>query len=78
MELVWDWRLARVYDGEGHVLDEYKWEYEKRSIAATVKRLKELKLGRMTNEARTLLDRFPGANPLEVSSVQNWPPLSAA
>ena len=78
VELVWDWRLARVYDGEGHVLDEYLWEDEKRSIAATVKRLKELKLGRMSNEARALLDRFPGANPLEVSSVQNWPPLSTA
>ncbi len=26
VQLVWDWRLARVYDGEGQIIDECIWE----------------------------------------------------
>ena len=46
-----------------------------RSIAATVKRLKNLKLGRMTDEARVLHERFPEANQVHSISFQNWPLL---
>ena len=74
VELVWDWRLARVYDAQCNIIDECVWEGT-RSIAATVKRLKNLKLGRMTDEARVLHERFPEANQVHSISFQNWPLL---
>ena len=74
VELVWDWRLARVYDAQRNIIDECIWEGT-RSIAATVKRLKKLKLGQMTTEARVLQERFPEANRVHLTSFQNWPSL---
>ena len=75
VELVWDWRLARVYDAQGNIIDECVWEGT-RSIAATVKRLKNLKLGRMTDEARVLQEScLPEANRVHPTSLQNWPLL---
>ena len=74
MELVWDWRLARVYDAQCNIIDECVWDGT-RSIAATVKRLKNLKSGQMTDEARVLQERFPEANRVHHTSFKNWPVL---
>ncbi len=74
MELVWDWRLARVYDADSRIVDELIWKGE-RSINTTVKRLKNLKSGRMTDEAKILLERFPEAVRIPLTSIENWPSL---
>ena len=76
VELVWDWRLARIYDGENQIVDECIWGDE-RSISMTVVRLKKIQSGRMTDEARTLFDRFPEAEKIPVTSVEDWPPLNS-
>tara|TARA_B100000700_G_scaffold213979_1_gene235277 strand:- start:1667 stop:2650 length:984 start_codon:yes stop_codon:yes gene_type:complete len=75
VELAWDWRLARVYDGENQIVDECIWSGNQ-SISATVKRLKILKQGHLTEEARTLLERNPEIKPIPITSVEDWPPLS--
>ena len=75
VELVWDWRLARVYDGVNQIVDECLWGGEK-PVSSVVKRLKSLKLGRMTEEARILFERFPDAISVPVTSVEDWPELS--
>jgi|TARA_B100001741_G_C16475186_1_gene562108 nucleolar protein 56 len=74
VELVWDWRLARVYDAEYSIIDELVWEGD-RSIASTIRRLKVLKSGRMTDEANILHERFPEAKKSPTTTIVNWPPL---
>ena len=74
MELVWDWRLARVYDAEYNIVDELVWEGQ-RSITSTITRLKTLKSGMMTIEAKVLLERFPLANKNLSTSSVDWPAL---
>jgi len=76
VQIVWDWRLARVYDSNGRLHDECIWDGN-RSIHSLVKRLTELMKGRMTTEARTLSIRFPEAMVIPPTSVDSWPELSS-
>ena len=75
MKLVWDWRLARIYDSEGICIDEIKWSGNQ-TIDSIATRLSLITKQRMTDEARTLSQRFPEAmisSPIE--SGINWPAL---
>ena len=74
MQLVWDWRLARVYDEDSRVLDECIWGGV-RTSTALVERLTLLMNGRMTIEARTLAERFPEIQVNSPTSFDSWPDL---
>ena len=76
MQLVWDWRLARVYDDDGSVVDECIWDGN-RSTSSLVNRLTLLMAGRMTTEARTLAERFPDASLASSTTVDSWPELES-
>ena len=74
MRLCWDWRLARVFDAQGEIVDESVWG-PRRGVGAVAERLERLSSGRMTEEARVLAERFPEA---EVGAVHDiaegdWP-----
>ena len=50
MRIHYDWRLARVIDSDGLVVDEMAWS-SKRSARALADRLHDLQSGRMSPEA---------------------------
>ena len=77
MEIWYDWRLSRVVDAEGNVLDQVNWTASS-SVNALVERLSVLQSGRLSPEARVLANRFPEAvsNPLGAISDESWPELS--
>ena len=77
MEIRFDWKLSRVVDEDGNVLDQLEWT-SSHSANSLVERLSELQSGRLTPEARILRDRFPDAvpNPLGAISDGNWPELT--
>ena len=60
MKLHYDWRMARVIDDDGVVIDEVIWT-SKRSAGAVADRLFDLQRGRLSPEARVLAERFPEA-----------------
>jgi nucleolar protein 56 len=79
MRLLWDWRLARVLDSDGTIIDELIWDGT-RGPGAASKRLGFVTRGRMTLEARDLHERFPDAAVDGVTSSAetiDWPPLEA-
>jgi len=69
-----DWRLARVIDSDGNVIDELVWS-GKRSVGALADRLAELQSGRLSPEARVLAERFSEgeADHLGAMSDPDWP-----
>jgi len=69
-----DWRLARVIDSDGNVIDELVWS-GKRSVGALADRLAELQSGRLSPEARVLAERFSEAEAdhLGAMSDPDWP-----
>jgi len=69
-----DWRLARVIDSDGNVIDELVWS-DKRSVGALADRLAELQSGRLSPEARVLAERFSEGEPnhLGAMSDPDWP-----
>ena len=77
MEIRFDWKLSRVVDKDGNVLDQLEWT-SSHSANSLVERLSDLQSGRLTPEARILRDRFPDAvpNPLGAISDGNWPELT--
>ena len=74
MEIRFDWRMARVIDQQGLVLDQADWG-PKRSPRALAARLSDLQSGRMSPEARTLKERFPDAAPNSLGAIDDpdWP-----
>ena len=76
MRLLWDWRLARVLDDSGSVVDESVWS-RGRNPSSVAERLDLIGRGRMTEEARTLAQRFPEAERTPTSSLAEgeWPPF---
>jgi len=76
VQLVWDWRLARILDGEGRCVDESAWQ-ESRTASALADRLALLSTGRMTEEASTLSQRFPEAIAISCAEIDDWPELTA-
>nr|AIE93534.1 ribosomal biogenesis protein (NOP56) [uncultured marine group II/III euryarchaeote AD1000_38_E02] len=77
MLLSWDWRLARVFDDAGEVVDESIWNAG-RKPATVASRLSLLSKGRKTDEARRLSERFPDAIETSVHELASgwWPQLS--
>ncbi len=77
MRLCWDWRLARVFDDAGEIVDESVWG-GRRGVGAVADRLERISSGRMTNEARVLAERFPEAKPCAVHDLTEgiWPELA--
>ena len=76
VELIWDWRLARVYDENMRILDESEWSGV-RTTAAVVKRLRLLVDGRMTKEAQALFERFPDSQIKSPIDVPSWPTMTS-
>jgi len=79
VKLHYDWRLARIIDDDGAILDEVTWS-SNRSVSAVADRLFDLQRGRLSPEARTLAERFPEAirDSMGVLSDQDWPTLEEA
>ncbi len=75
MRIHFDWRLARVIDSEGNVIDELVGWSGKRSVGALADRLAELQSGRLSPEARVLAERFSEAEAdhLGAMSDPDWP-----
>ncbi len=79
MKIHFDWRLARVVDDEGNVLDEIEWDgHMGPSIIA--KRLSMIQQGRNLPEVTTLSERFPDAevDPIGAMSDPEWPDLEGS
>ena len=76
VRVIYDWRLARVVDEEDQIIDELFWN--RISTKNLVDRLSDLQSGRITPEARTLMERFPDAekDSLGALSYSEWPELS--
>ncbi|MBF92967.1 MAG: hypothetical protein CMB78_04255 [Euryarchaeota archaeon] len=74
MKIHFDWRLARVLDGEGNIHDELYWD-GRMTQTSIAERLRKMQLGRKTPEVITLEERFPDAivDPLGNLSDNNWP-----
>ena len=74
MRIHFDWRLARVIDSDGNVVDEVVWS-GKRSIGALADRLAELQSGRLSPEARVLAERFSEAEAYHLGAMSDpdWP-----
>jgi hypothetical protein len=72
----YDWRLARVIDSDGEVVDELDWS-SRRSARALADRLSDLQSGRMSPEARSLSKRFldAEADAMAAMSDPDWPDL---
>jgi nucleolar protein 56 len=75
VRLTWDWRMARVIDADGCVVDDSVWTGV-RGVGAVVDRLEQLGQGRMTAEARALEARFSEAIQCPTTDVE-WPALDA-
>jgi len=73
MELYWDWRMARLMDKSGSIVDEIIWDGI-RSPGAVADRLEKMRENRMTEEARELADRFPESLTM-LSAPEGWPEL---
>ena len=73
MELYWDWRMARLMDKSGSIVDEIIWDGI-RSPGAVADRLEKMRGNRMTLEARELADRFPESLTI-LSAPEGWPEL---
>ena len=74
MRIHFDWRLARVIDSGGNVIDELVWS-GKRSVGALADRLAELQSDRLSPEARVLAEGFSEAEAdhLGAMSDPDWP-----
>ena len=65
MKILFDWRLSRVIDDQGNIVDEILWDGPI-SPSGTAKRLSMIQQGRRLPEVTTLSERFPEA---EIDSI---------
>ena len=74
MKIIFDWRLSRVVDEQGNIVDEIFWDGQK-SPSSVANRLLKIQQGRLIPEVKTLSERFPEAqiDPIGVLSEPNWP-----
>ena len=74
MKIIYDWRISRVVDDQGHIVDEILWD-GKMSPSGIAKRLLKLQQGRLLPEVITLSERFPEAkiDSMGALSESNWP-----
>ena len=75
MHLHWDWRLARIVDAQGVIIDESIWDGI-RSSGLVADRIEILRRNRMTPEARDLSERFPEVEPSS-NNPENWPSFTS-
>lgn len=77
MKIHFDWRIARVIDQNGHILDELIWDGH-RSPSNLSKRLELIKNNVQIDEISTLKSRFPDSliDPIGHLSDSNWPVIS--
>ena len=75
MHLHWDWRLARVVDAEGIIIDESIWDGV-RSSGSVADRIEMVRRNHMTPEARDLSERFPEAQ-YSSTNPNEWPSFSS-
>jgi len=61
VKIHFDWRIARVIDDDGNILDELLWDGH-RSASNLSKRLEAIKNGKQIDEIKTLLHRFPDSS----------------
>jgi nucleolar protein 56 len=74
MEIHFDWRLSRVVDSQGNIVDEIVWDGPM-SPSGLAKRLLKIQQGRILPEVAALSERFQDAEimPLGAISDPNWP-----
>jgi len=74
MKIHFDWRLSRVLDDQGNIVDEIEWDGPF-SPSGLAKRLMKMKNGRNLPEVIVLSERFPEAeiDPLGALSDTDWP-----
>tara|TARA_B100000686_G_scaffold347909_1_gene437699 strand:+ start:1411 stop:2412 length:1002 start_codon:yes stop_codon:yes gene_type:complete len=74
MKIHFDWRLARVVDDHGNIVDQVEWDGPITSSALS-KRLMIIQRGRNLPEVSTLSERFPNAiiDPMGALSDPDWP-----
>ena len=74
MEIHFDWKIARVLDGDGNIIDEIGWD-GKIVPSSLAKRLLLIQKGRMTPEVKTLSERFPEAEVEVMGALSDpyWP-----
>ncbi|HJM13182.1 MAG TPA: hypothetical protein QF641_01660 [Candidatus Thalassarchaeaceae archaeon] len=77
MIIHYDWRLARVLDEDGHIVDEKIWDGHQ-NPSTIAERLSMIQKGRLLPEVRELTLRFPDAALDQFASVSDpsWPPVS--
>ena len=77
MRISYDWRLSRLSDDEGVVIDEIYWTSEV-NVSNLIRRLLLLQNGRMSPEARILYERFDNVDVDSEGHLEdiNWPPYT--
>jgi nucleolar protein 56 len=77
VKIHYDWRLARVLDEDGQIVDEIIWDGHQNS-STIAERLRMIQKGRLLPEVRELTLRFPDAALDQFASVSDpsWPPVS--
>ena len=76
MKIHYDWRLARVVDDEGNIVDELEWDGPITPNHLS-KRLMLMQRGRNLPEVSTLSERFPDAIIDEMGALtdSDWPEI---
>ena len=74
MKIHFDWRLARVVDNDGNIVDELEWDGPITPTGLS-KRLMIIQSGRILPEVSTLSERFPDAIVDEMGALSDpdWP-----
>jgi nucleolar protein 56 len=75
VRISYDWRLSRLINDEGVVIDEIYWTSDV-TVSNLVRRLLLLQKGRMSPEARILYERFDDVEVFSEGHLNdiNWPP----
>ena len=74
MKILFDWRLSRVVDDQGNIVDEIVWDGAT-SPSGVAERLLKMQRGRILPEVKILSERFPEAeiDSMAALSEPNWP-----
>ena len=77
MKIHFDWRLSRVIDDQGNIVDELEWDGPM-SPSGLANRLLKIQKGSNMPEVIVLSERFPEAeiDPLGALSDTNWPEIT--
>ena len=70
MKILVDWRLSRVVDDQGNIVDEIVWDGAT-SPSGVAERLLKMQRGRILPEVKVLSERFPEAEIDSMALYQN-------